>query len=116
MAIGTFAICIGLAIAARSRPPEHKRLMLIASIGPMPMAFARVEILSANFGIQLPSFASVAAAMLLLATILGYDLVVRHRPHRGTVKGLLVAFVAVPLLARGLVVTGLVERLAEFVR
>ena len=116
MGIATFVICITLAITARTRPPEHKRLMLIASIGPMPMAFARVEILAANAGIPLPSFSSVAATMLLLAFIVGYDVVVRHRPHLGTVKGLLVTFVAVPLLARVLVVTGLLEQLAELVR
>jgi hypothetical protein len=116
MGIGTFAICIALAIAVRSRPPEHKRLMLIASIAPMPMVFARVELLAANIGIQLPSFFSVGATMLLLAVIVGYDLVVQRRPHRGTVKGLLVTFVAAPLLAGAFAATGLIEQLAELAR
>jgi uncharacterized membrane protein len=116
MGIGTFAICIALAIAVRSRPPEHKRLMLIASIAPMPMVLARVELLTANFGIQLPSFFSVGATMLLLAVIVGYDLAVQRRPHRGTIKGLLVTFIAVPLLAGALVATGLIEQFAELAR
>jgi hypothetical protein len=116
MGIGAFAICIALAIAVRSRPPEHKRLMLIASIAPMPMVFARVELLAANIGIQLPSFFSVGATMLLLAVVVGYDLVVQRRPHRGTIKGLLVTFVAVPLLSGAFVATGLIERLAESAR
>lgn len=87
MGIGTFAICIALAVAARSRPPEHKRLMIIASIAPMPMVFARVDLLAANVGIELPSFFSVVATMLLLAIVVGYDIVVQRRPHRGTLPG-----------------------------
>ena len=116
MGIGTFAICVALAITVRNRPPEHKRLMLIASIAPMPMAFARVELLAANIGMQLPSFSSVGATMILLAVVVGYDLVVQRRPHRGTVKGLLVTFVVVPLLAGALGATGLIEQLAELAR
>jgi hypothetical protein len=116
MSIGAFAICIALAIAARSRPPEHKRLMLIASIAPMPMVFARVELLAANVGIQLPSFFSVGATLLLLAVVIGHDLVMLRRPHLGTVKGLLVTFVLAPLMAGAFAATGLIEQLAELVR
>jgi hypothetical protein len=80
------------------------------------MVFARVELLAANIGIQLPSFFSVGATMFLLAVIVGYDLVVQRRPHRGTVKGLLVTFVAAPLLAGAFAATGLIEQLAELAR
>jgi hypothetical protein len=116
MGIATFAICVGLAIAARTRPSEHKRLMLVASIAPMPMVFARVELLAANVGIRLPSSSAVVATVILLAVIVGYDLAVHRRPHRGTVKGLFVTFVAVPLLAGAFVASGLAELLAELAR
>jgi hypothetical protein len=111
--IAGFALCVALAVAARGKPSEHKRLMLMASVAPIPFALARVVIVASNAGLQLPPQLSVGTAFLLLAAILAYDLIRERRPNWGTMKGIVALFVVAPLLVRAFVASGLYARLAE---
>jgi hypothetical protein len=71
-----FAILVGLAIAKRSRPQTHKRLMLIASISLVVAGVARWPLLP-----DLPFPAYFAITDLFLVPLVVWDIASRGRLH-----------------------------------
>lgn len=88
-----FIALLAFAVALRSEPSAHKRLMLLASIAIIVPALARISRLPGLGGEDGP-FVPVAW-LLLLASPIGYDIITRKRPHRATVLGVLVILAAV---------------------
>ena len=75
-----FAILVGAAFYYRRRLDIHKRLMLLATIGLLPAAIARLPYLM-PYG----PIAFFGLTDLLIVPCLVYDVVTRGRPHRATV-------------------------------
>jgi hypothetical protein len=85
-----FAAFVSLAIVFRKRPETHKRLTLLASISIVGPALARLP--------RWPIFEAapdagrnfaIGGLLLMFATLIIYDLVVRKRPHPANVGGML---------------------------
>jgi uncharacterized membrane protein YozB (DUF420 family) len=79
-----FAILVGSAFYFRRRPETHKRLMLLATIGILPAAVARLPF---AFILQYGPLAFFGLSDLFIVPCLIYDLITRGRPHRATVLG-----------------------------
>ena len=83
-----FAILISSAFYFRRKPQIHKRLMLLATIGLLPAAVARLPF---DFIQRVGPLAFFGLSDLFIIPVLIYDLVTRGRPHRATVlAGLLI--------------------------
>ena len=77
-----FAILIGAAFYFRRKPDVHKRLMLLATIGILPAAVARLPF---DFIQRVGPLAFFGLSDLFIIPCLVYDLATRGRPHRATV-------------------------------
>ena len=89
-----FAILVGSAFYFRRRVDVHKRLMLLATIGLLPAAVARLPIGFIENGGPLTFF---GLADLFIVPCLIFDFVTRGRPHRATVLGGLLIVTSHPL-------------------
>ena len=89
-AIVLFPMLVGWALAARrSSPGTHKRLMLIATIGVLDAAIARMSWLPGTGAATYSSFEVMSAYQFLLMTpLIAYDYISRGRVHRATVIGI----------------------------
>jgi len=76
-----FAILIGAAFYFRCKPDVHKRLMLLATIGILPAAVARLPF---DFIQRAGPLAFFGLSDLFIIPCLIYDLATRGRPHRAT--------------------------------
>lgn len=79
-----FAILVGSAFYFRRRVDTHKRLMLLATIGILPAAVARLPF---AFIQQYGPLAFFGLTDLFIVPCLIYDLITRGRPHRATILG-----------------------------
>jgi uncharacterized membrane protein YozB (DUF420 family) len=77
-----FGILVGAAFYFRRKVDTHKRLMLLATIGILPAAVARIPLAFIQQGGPLAFF---GLPDLLIIPCLIYDMVSRGRPHRATV-------------------------------
>jgi len=89
-----FAILVSAAFYFRRRLDIHKRLMLLATIGILPAAIARLPF---AFIQQYGPAAFFGLADLLIIPCLIYDLVTRGRPHRATVLAGALIIISHPL-------------------
>jgi hypothetical protein len=89
-----FGILVGSAFYFRRRVDIHKRLMLLATIGILPAAIARLPF---DFIQQNGPPAFFGLADLFIVPCLIYDLVTRGRPHRATVIGGALIVISQPL-------------------
>ena len=76
-----FAILIGAAFYFRRKPDVHKRLMLLATIGILPAAVARLPL---DFIQRVGPLAFFGLSDLFIIPCLIYDIATRGRPHRAT--------------------------------
>jgi uncharacterized membrane protein YozB (DUF420 family) len=77
-----FGILVGLAFYYRRKVDIHKRLMLLATIGILPAAVARLPFAFIEHGGPLAFF---GISDLFIIPCLIYDTISRGRPHRATV-------------------------------
>jgi hypothetical protein len=89
-----FGLLIGAAFYYRRRVDIHKRLMLLATIGILPAAIARLPF---AFIAQNGPLAFFGLADLFIIPCLIFDFVTRGRPHRATVLAVLLIVIAQPL-------------------
>ena len=82
MAATAFSFLVAGGIFFRRRPDTHKRLMLLASISILGPAIARLPWLEA-----FRPFAPALGLLVLLAAVMGHDLLVNGRVHRATIWG-----------------------------
>jgi hypothetical protein len=88
--IGDMLVFLGLVSAAilyRKRPEFHKRLMLVASLGILTAAIARIPLDFLQAG-GLPAF--FAATDLLILAVVAFDTVKNRRLHPAFIAGVLV--------------------------
>ena len=88
-----FGATVAWAIVKRRDGPAHKRLMLLATIGIMPPAITRVQLM-----MHWPGFAVPLWMLGLCLAVVVFDVATRRRPHYATVVGTLVTF-SVPVTA-----------------
>jgi len=89
-----FGLLVGSAFYFRNRADIHKRLILLATIGILPAAVARLPFAFVEQGGPLVFF---GLADLFIVPCLVYDLVTRGRPHRATVLGGALIVISQPL-------------------
>lgn len=89
-----FAILIGGAFYFRMRADIHKRLMLLATIGILPAAVARLPF---DFIMHYGPVAFFGLADLFIIPCLIWDLATRGRPHRATVLAATLIVISQPL-------------------
>jgi sterol desaturase/sphingolipid hydroxylase (fatty acid hydroxylase superfamily) len=71
-----FTILVRLGLYYRRRPAAHKRLMLLATLAPLPPALGRIRILNA-VGPQ----AFFGVTVLFIVVVVAYDYWTRRRVH-----------------------------------
>jgi len=79
-----FAILVSLAFYFRRRVDVHKRLMLLATIGILPAAVARLPF---AFIQQYGPLAFFGLSDLFIVPCIIFDFITRGRPHRATMLG-----------------------------
>jgi len=89
-----FAILISGAFYFRRRADIHKRLMLLATIGILPAAVARLPF---DFILQYGPIAFFGLADLFIIPCLIWDLATRGRPHRATVLAAALIVISQPV-------------------
>jgi hypothetical protein len=89
-----FAILVSSGFYFRRRPDIHKRLMLLATIGILPAAVARIPL---DFFQQGGPLVFFGMTDLLILPCLLFDIITRGRPHRATVLGGLLLVISHPL-------------------
>lgn len=89
-----FAILISAAFYFRLRADIHKRLMLLATIGILPAAVARLPF---DFILQYGPIAFFGLADLFIIPCLVWDIATRGRPHRATVLAAALIVISQPL-------------------
>jgi hypothetical protein len=89
-----FAILISGAFYFRLRADIHKRLMLLATIGILPAAVARLPL---DFILQAGPVGFFGIADLFIIPVLIWDLATRGRPHRATVLAAALIVISQPL-------------------
>lgn len=89
-----FGILIGSAFYFRRRADIHKRLMLLATIGILPAAVARLPF---DFILRGGPLAFFGLTDLLIIPCLAYDVISRGRPHRATVLAASLIVLSQPL-------------------
>ena len=83
-AINSFAVAIWLAVRWRLHAETHKRLMLLANVGLLGAAIARIPLDSVQAGAP---FTFVFLPNLITLAGIGYDLLSRGRVHRVWIWG-----------------------------
>jgi hypothetical protein len=89
-----FAVLASSGFYFRRRPDIHKRLMLLATIGILPAAVARIPL---DFFQQGGPLVFFGMTDLLILPCLLFDIVTRGRPHRATLLGGLLLVASHPL-------------------
>ncbi len=89
-----FAILISTAFYFRLRADIHKRVMLLATIGILPAAVARLPF---DFILRSGPIAFFGLADLFIIPCLIWDLATRGRPHRATVLAAALIVISQPL-------------------
>lgn len=89
-----FGILVACAIAKRNVPQTHKRLMLIASMGPLTAAVARLPF---DFILASGPPAFFGLTDLFLLALVAWDLATRRRLHAATLWGGLLLVLSQPL-------------------
>lgn len=89
-----FGILVGAAFYYRRRIDIHKRLMLLATIGILPAAIARLPF---DFIMTYGPIAFFGLGDLFIIPCLIFDLMTRGRPHRATVLGACLIIASQPL-------------------
>jgi len=89
-----FGILVACAIAKCDTPQTHKRLMLIASIGPLTAAVARLPF---DFILASGPPAFFGLTDLFLLALVAWDLATRRRLHAATLWGGLLLVLSQPL-------------------
>lgn len=89
-----FAILISGAFYFRLRAAIHKRLMLLATIGILPAAVARLPF---DFILKAGPVGFFGLADLFIIPVLIWDLATRGRPHRATVLAAALIVISQPL-------------------
>jgi len=89
-----FAVLIGWAFYYRRKVDIHKRLMLLATIGILPAAVARLPF---AFIAQNGPLAFFGLTDLLIIPCLIFDVISRGRPHRATIMAALLIVLSQPL-------------------
>jgi len=89
-----FAILISGAFYFRLRADIHKRLMLLATIGILPAAVARLPF---DFILRAGPVGFFGLADLFIIPVLIWDLATRGRPHRATVLAAALIVISQPL-------------------
>ena len=89
-----FAILIGSAFYFRRQPDIHKRLMLLATIGILPAAVARLPF---DFIQRVGPLAFFGLSDLFIIPVLVHDIATRGKPHRATVLAALLIVASHPL-------------------
>jgi len=94
----TFIALLGLGLFYRSRPPLHKRYMILATVLVAGAAAGRM-------GYLLGSLSGILGLLLMLAPLFAYDLYTEGRIHPGTLcgTGILLFRIAVVLVVGSLV-------------
>ena len=110
MSIAVFAGLVAAAVLLRKRPEYHKRLMLVASIGLIAPALARISRWPV-FGGEDSLLVPVVGIGLLLS-VTGYDLLKRRKPHPATVAATMLVLAAA-LASNAVAATGFGQ---DFVR
>jgi len=98
--LSAFAIFVTLGISLRQRPEAHKRLMLLASLSMMLQSLARIGKFPLLQLVE-PAFLNevifgLGGLLLLLLTLVVFDVLIRRRPHPVSLWGaplLLVSFI-----------------------
>ena len=89
-----FGILVGSAFYFRRKTDVHKRLMLLATIGILPAAIARLPF---DFIQRSGPLAFFGLADLFIIPCLIFDLITRGKPHRATVLGGALIVISHPL-------------------
>jgi hypothetical protein len=92
-ALVVFGVLYGAAIAYRSRPQAHKRLMLLATMALLPPALARWIVFYLGFGPPVV----LALATLFVVPLVLWDFRTRGRLHPATLWGGLFLVLSVPV-------------------
>ncbi len=101
-----FALFVGLGVLLRKRGEAHKRLMLLASVAIVGPALGRFPLWPIFAGgLDAARNYAIGGLLLLLASLITYDIVTRRRPHPATWVGAL-AIVASLAVSVALGVTG----------
>ena len=93
LGITVFGVLTGWAIYVRNRPAEHKRLILLGTLGLTGPAISRwpVDFIQKNPAhVGIFFFAYVVSVML-------YDVLTRHKPYRVTVVGTVMVLAVQPI-------------------
>jgi hypothetical protein len=81
----TFATFVSLAVVFRRKPDAHKRLTLLASISIVGPALARFPMWPVFAGgVESARNYGIGGLLLLFASMIVYDVIVRRRPHPAT--------------------------------
>lgn len=87
--LALFAAFVSLAVVFRKVPDAHKRLMLLASIsivGPALARFPRWPVFAG--GLEAGRTYAIAGLLILFASLIAYDVVVRKKPHPASWGGM----------------------------
>ncbi len=87
----TFLLLVGFALYFRRDPAIHKRLMLLATIQAVSPALGRLPVLD-----QLGAAAFIGMMLLLLGSLVVYDITTLRRVHVSTIIGGLTVGISVP--------------------
>jgi len=106
MTLVAFVVLLAAAIFRRHQPAAHRRLVVLASICIVGPAFARFAFWPLfGFGVAGgPPFA-IGGLLLLVSTLVGYDLVNLRKVHAATLGGV-VALFAILAVGFGLALSG----------
>jgi hypothetical protein len=102
-----FALFVGLGVLLRKRAEVHKRLMLLASVAIVGPALGRFPLWPIFAGgLDAARNYAIGGLLLLLASLIVYDIVTRRRPHPATWLGA-IAIVVSLAVSVALGVTGI---------
>ncbi|HXD37188.1 MAG TPA: hypothetical protein VN624_11070 [Rhodanobacter sp.] len=89
-----FALFVGLGVLLRKRAEAHKRLMLLASVAIVGPALGRFPLWPIFAGgLDAARNYAIGGLLLLLASLIVYDIATRRRPHPATWLGAIAIFV-----------------------
>ena len=93
LGITVFGTLVGWAILVRNQPAQHKRLMLLGTLGLMGPAISRwpIPLIQNNPQAVTPFF------FAYVLSVLAYDLITRHKPYRVTVIATIIVLAVFPI-------------------
>lgn len=91
-----FVLLVGLGVLLRKRAEAHKRLMLLASVSIVSPALGRFPLWPIFAGgLDAARNYAIGGLLLLLASLIAYDIVTRRRPHPATWLGSIAILVSI---------------------